>query len=76
MAAQKLVSVEHLTGFITLDDDQRLAFDGFIGGESLSALHALSASADPLPVVGRTGIDHFALGIKTIRTLHMFYLLP
>lgn len=67
---KQLLTIKRFPRFILFDNDNRQAFDNFVGGKAFGAFQTFPPPTDPAAFIGRPGIDHFAFGITAKRTLH------
>ena len=69
-AAEHLVPIEGLAGLILLHHHDGEILHHLIGGKALAATNTLAATADTAILVGRTGIDHAAVGLSAKGAFH------
>jgi len=70
-AAEKFVAVEGFAAAVTFEDAKVLAFDFFVGGETLAASDALASAADATAVLGQAGVDHLVLEVAAFGAVHL-----
>ena len=69
-ACTDFIDVESLTVSAFFDDHDGSIFDGFVRGETLSAIHAFPATSYRRAVFVEPAVDHFAVKTTAVHTFH------
>src|SRR4029077_16345565 len=70
-AGEKLLRVEVLASPVLLDDEERDGLNPLVRGEALTALQAFTPSANRLPDLRVSRVDHLQVVVTAVRATHL-----